>query len=155
MNQRERVIRSNAVIDLKIALSIRVKKQQDTYARITRSKRQLPSVDKMEARAIDEMSGVLARSFAPFALIQNGDAHHWQASRQTVHRTLAAVPIEIRVALAGRRSAGADAIAERIFKAVDTDFRLIPLSTIPGFTGYPRWEDIFQQEYGVQRRLQG
>ena len=148
MNKREIAIRSNALIDLKIGLSTRVKNEQRSYARITRTRRGLPNVDFMEARSIATMSQVLSVSFAPFALLLDGQAHHWPASQPSVERALASIPLDMRVALAGRGSTCADEIAERIFHTVDTDFRLIPLATAPGYTGTPRWEEIFQQEYG-------
>jgi hypothetical protein len=104
----------------------------------------------MEAWAVENMTEILAPSFSPFALVHDGGVEHWPASRHCVHRTLASVPIDKRSAIARRGSDSSGEIAKRLFHAVDAEFRLVPLSTSPGFHGTPTWKEIFQREYGEQ-----
>lgn len=153
MDHRERVIRDNVIIDLSIALRIRAKLNLQAYARIPRTRRGIDGVEKMEAWAIENMTAVLAPSFSPFALVHDGGVEHWQASRPCVHRTLASVPIDIRAAMVRRGSDSSGEIADQVFHAVDTEFRLVPLSASPGLHGTPTWGEIFQREYGEQQPM--
>lgn len=104
----------------------------------------------MEMIAIRDAAKTLARRFAPFALIQQSAAHHWPAAIPVVEQALIALPINARQTLAERSSRSTPDVARNIFDAVDNAFTLVPLPPLPEQMGGPTWEDVFEQEYGIE-----
>lgn len=149
MNHREKVAREQVVISICVGLSLASRFQRESYARKHNRRPSLDRVANLERIAITEIGCELAERFAPFALFDGEQPHHWQISQPAVQETLQQIPMDQRAALASRTGRDvASEIAMKIFLAVDGLFRLVPLPGHPGPSGHSTWAYIYAQEYG-------
>ncbi|MDP9590539.1 UNVERIFIED_ORG: hypothetical protein J2W19_003103 [Shinella zoogloeoides] len=148
MARREQLARTDAVISISIALTVMEKFIRKFYARMGTKREIARGVDAEETWAITEIATVAAKRFSPFALYVDDEAHHWEFVRPTVRQAVMAVPMDVRIALAKGQETASREIAQRIFDAVDREFRLVPLKSSPQMHGKDPWEEIFQREHG-------
>lgn len=153
MTMRDEVALANAVVSISVALTVMKRFERGFYARIGTKREIARGLDRREVATISSMAAILAHRFAPFALYVGDVAHHWEVVRPTVERALAAVPMDLRIAFAQKGQTVSRDIAQRVFAAVDREFRLVPLVGRPSLHGKDPWDEIFQREHGSSRSL--